>query len=201
MNEETMKGSFCIPLFGSSNLNNLSFVASLFRSLSLFVYAFFPKTHRTYTSIHKTTLFIIYSYIESFVQVKFTSDKMQTKLYRWHTGYPGGLKERPAYRMLERNPTQILKKAILGMIPRTKLRTSTMEQRLKVYVGPDHPHTSQMSTTAAATAKPLCVPPPRRRGYFFDGLYADTNTPIIEKKKQGEDDEEEDVEEEYGRAK
>lgn len=113
---------------------------------------------------------------------------METKLYRWYTGYPGGLKERPAYRMLERNPTQLLKKAILGMIPRNPLRRSYIEPRLKIYVGPHHPHAAQLSSPDDPTPVPLSRPPPRRRGYFFEGLYPDSNTPL-KKEKSGDDDE------------
>ena len=66
------------------------------------------------------------------------------KLYRWHTGYPGGLKQRKAADMLERKPEEILKKAILGMMRRTNQRHKYIEPRLKIYAGEDHPHKSQL---------------------------------------------------------
>jgi hypothetical protein len=109
-------------------------------------------------------------------QVRFTGNKWQDKLYRWHTGYPGGLKERPANRMLERNPTMILRKAILGMLKRNKLRMGCMERRLKIYVGPDHPHEAQLPPTV----QPLPPVPSRLNGTFHFGLnrgsYADPNS-------------------------
>jgi hypothetical protein len=46
--------------------------------------------------------------------------------------------------MLERNPEEILKKAILGMLKRNKLRHQSLETRLRIYTGPDHPHTAQL---------------------------------------------------------
>lgn len=100
-------------------------------------------------------------------KVQLTGDKWKKKLYRWHTGYPGGLKERPAERMLERNPTKILRKAILGMIPNNTLRHTYLEPRLKIYAGPDHPHDAQLPQTV----KPLPEVPRRRRGDFHFGLH------------------------------
>lgn len=71
--------------------------------------------------------------------------KWKDKLYRWHTGYPGGLKQRTAKEMLEsKTPEKILRKAILGMIPRNNLRHKYIEPRLKIYCGPAHPHTAQL---------------------------------------------------------
>merc|ERR1712071_653618 len=55
-------------------------------------------------------------------KVQFSGKKWGDKYYRWHTGYPGGLKERKASDMLERKPTEILRKAVLGMLTRTNLR-------------------------------------------------------------------------------
>merc|ERR1712228_380469 len=77
-------------------------------------------------------------------KVHLTGNKWNKKLYRWHTGYPGGLKQRTAKEMLNKNPIQILKKAILGMIPRTTLRTKYIEKRLYIYTGSNHPHMAQL---------------------------------------------------------
>lgn len=103
--------------------------------------------------------------------MKFTGKKWGDKLYRWHTGYPGGLKQRTATEMLDRNPIKILQKAILGMLKRNKLRHGYMEPRLKIYVGDKHPHTAQLP----AGVQPLPKPPARRDGNFHFGLrhYAD----------------------------
>ena len=77
-------------------------------------------------------------------KVNFSGQKWNKKLYRWHTGYPGGLKERTAKEMLSRNPKRILEKAILGMIKRNRLRHQYIENRLNIYIGPTHPHTGQL---------------------------------------------------------
>ena len=99
-------------------------------------------------------------------KVKFSGDKWDSKLYRWHTGYPGGLKERPAKAMLEKNPTKILRKAILGMLYRNNLRQSYMKPRLKIYPGPVHPHTAQLPEGTQTLPKH----PRKRAGRYHFGL-------------------------------
>jgi large subunit ribosomal protein L13 len=63
-------------------------------------------------------------------------------MYRHHTGYPGGLKETSARKMLGRKPERILEFAIRGMLPKNTLGRA-MGKKLKVYAGPDHPHVAQ----------------------------------------------------------
>jgi len=75
-------------------------------------------------------------------QVRFTGRKWEQKVYRYHTGYPGGLKEIPAKRMLAEHPERIVEWAILGMLPKTKLGKK-MAKKLRVYAGPEHPHEAQ----------------------------------------------------------
>ena len=77
-------------------------------------------------------------------KVKVTGKKMQQKLYRRHSGYPGGLKEIPLERMLERHPERVLQQAIKGMLPHNKLSRRIL-RHLKVYGGPDHPHEAQVN--------------------------------------------------------
>lgn len=104
-------------------------------------------------------------------KVRFSGDKWKSKLYRWHTGYPGGLKERRAEEMLERKPTEVLKKAVLGMLRRNNLRHQAMEPRLRIYEGPNHPHTAQLPPSS------VTVPPvPRARSdqYHFGLLHYTT---------------------------
>ena len=55
-------------------------------------------------------------------QVEFTGRKWEGKVYRWHTGYPGGLKERTAKQQFERQPEWVLREAVLGMLPKNNLR-------------------------------------------------------------------------------
>ncbi len=75
-------------------------------------------------------------------KVVFTGNKLKDKVYRHHTGWPGGLKETPAGKLLARHPERILEMAIRGMLPKTKLGRK-MGKKLKVYVGSDHPHQAQ----------------------------------------------------------
>jgi large subunit ribosomal protein L13 len=79
--------------------------------------------------------------------VHLTGKKWNTKLYRWHTGYPGGLKTRTAVQMMDRQPTYIIRKAILGMIKNTSLRHQCIEPRLKIYPSSTHPHIAQLDPT------------------------------------------------------
>ena len=71
-----------------------------------------------------------------------TGKKEQQKLYRRHTGYPGGLREVPFERMMEKHPERVLEKAIRGMLPKNTLGRQ-MYRKLKVYAGPHHKHEAQ----------------------------------------------------------
>ena len=71
-----------------------------------------------------------------------TGKKLDDKLYHRHSGYPGGLKSRPLRDELERRPTEVLRKAVKGMLPRTRLARAQM-RKLKIYAGPEHPHEAQ----------------------------------------------------------
>uniref|UniRef100_A0A7S3QXV6 50S ribosomal protein L13 n=1 Tax=Dunaliella tertiolecta TaxID=3047 RepID=A0A7S3QXV6_DUNTE len=71
-------------------------------------------------------------------QVHLTHDKWQTKVYRWHTGYPGGLKSRTADKLWEKDPTEILRKAVSGMLPKNKLRIFRLD-KLKIFPEAQHP--------------------------------------------------------------
>ena len=71
--------------------------------------------------------------------VMFTGNKMSDKLYRWHTGYVGGLKEVPAKVYLKHKPEEILRKAVLGMLPKNRLRIM-QARKLRVFPGEKHLH-------------------------------------------------------------
>jgi large subunit ribosomal protein L13 len=71
-----------------------------------------------------------------------TGNKENQKVYRHHTGYPGGLKERGAAKMRAVRPQRMLELAISGMLPKTKLGKQ-MYRKLNVYAGPKHPHQAQ----------------------------------------------------------
>lgn len=99
-------------------------------------------------------------------KVVFTGRKWKNKLYRWHTGYPGGLKQRTATEMLQKKPTEILRKAILGMMKRNNLRHQAIEPRLKIYTGSEHPHTAQLGEAVETIPKH----PRKRSGSYHFGL-------------------------------
>lgn len=75
-------------------------------------------------------------------KVHLTADKFRTKVYTYHTGYPGGLKQITAEHLHAKNPTALLERAVKGMLPKTPLGKQ-MARKLKVYAGPDHPHQAQ----------------------------------------------------------
>ncbi len=75
-------------------------------------------------------------------KVHLTGKKMTQKIYRRHSGYPGGLKEIVAKDLLERRPTRALELAVKGMLPHNRLGRQ-MYRKLKVYAGPEHPHAAQ----------------------------------------------------------
>ena len=75
-------------------------------------------------------------------EVCVTGEKRWQKLYRRHTGYPGGLKSISFEKMLELSPEKIIQRAVKGMLPRNPLGRS-MFRKLKVYPGAEHPHAAQ----------------------------------------------------------
>jgi large subunit ribosomal protein L13 len=75
-------------------------------------------------------------------KVVLTGRKLDQKFYRRHSGYPGGLKEFSARRVLTERPEKAVEKAIKGMLPKNRLGRQ-MYRKLKVYTGPDHPHQAQ----------------------------------------------------------
>src|ERR671923_1033296 len=75
-------------------------------------------------------------------KISVTGNKRQEKLYYRHSGYPGGLHSRTLGEMLERRPEEVLRLAVKGMLPRTRLGRAQL-RKLKVYAGPEHPHAAQ----------------------------------------------------------
>ena len=75
-------------------------------------------------------------------KIAVTGNKLDQKLYYRHSGYPGGLRSRTLRAQLERRPTEVLRKAVKGMLPRNKLANAQIG-KLKIYAGPDHPHEAQ----------------------------------------------------------
>jgi large subunit ribosomal protein L13 len=75
-------------------------------------------------------------------KVRFTGSKMDTKIYEWFTGYPGGRKLRTAKEVLAKKPGMILREAVRRMMPKNKLARHQLS-KLKIYAGPKHPHQAQ----------------------------------------------------------
>jgi len=75
-------------------------------------------------------------------KIRVTGNKLADKKYYRHSGYPGGLKVRTLGEQLERRPEEVIRHAVKGMIPRTRLGRKQLT-KLKVYAGPDHPHAAQ----------------------------------------------------------
>jgi large subunit ribosomal protein L13 len=75
-------------------------------------------------------------------KIVLTGNKMETKMAYSHSGYPGGLKEVPISRMMEKDPGKVIEKAVKGMLPKNTLGRA-MGKKLKVYAGSEHPHEAQ----------------------------------------------------------
>jgi len=78
--------------------------------------------------------------------IKLTGKKWEDKQYYRHSGYPGGIKSLTARQLLERKPTELLKKAILGMLPKNRLGRS-LRTNLRIYETDNHPHVGQSPKT------------------------------------------------------
>src|SRR5438552_996267 len=83
-------------------------------------------------------------------KVKLTGRKEDQKIYRQHSGYEGGLREERARLVRQRKPHKLVEDAVHGMLPKTKLGEA-MYRKLKVYAGPDHPHTAQKPSKLEVT--------------------------------------------------
>lgn len=83
-------------------------------------------------------------------KVRLTGRKLKDKVYRQHSGFPGGLKEITAGKLLDRHPTRLIEFAVKGMLPKGPLGRQ-IARKLKVYAGDKHPHTAQRP-------QPLAIP-------------------------------------------
>ena len=75
-------------------------------------------------------------------KIALTGRKLEYKMYRRHSGYPGGLREIPAGKLLDKQPVRLVESAVRGMLPKGSLGRQ-MARKLKVYVGSAHPHEAQ----------------------------------------------------------
>ncbi|HON37893.1 MAG: 50S ribosomal protein L13 [Desulfomonilia bacterium] len=97
------------------------------------------KTKPTYTPHTDVGDFVVIINAE---KVILTGRKMEQKTYYRHSGYMGGLKSRTARQLMEKNPEEIIRHAVKGMLPKNSLGRS-MFKKLKVYAGETHPHEAQ----------------------------------------------------------
>jgi large subunit ribosomal protein L13 len=78
-------------------------------------------------------------------KIHLTGRKLTDKVYRWHTGYIGGLREVKAGSLLKSHPERVIEWAVEGMLPKNRLGRA-MVKKLRVYRGGDHPHAAQQPT-------------------------------------------------------
>jgi large subunit ribosomal protein L13 len=101
------------------------------------------KTKPIYTPHVDTGDFVVVTNAE---KIKLTGNKMNEKVYYTHSGYPGGFKEIPIKKWMDKHPDRIVTLAVKRMMPKTKLGNA-MLKKLKVYAGPDHSHEAQQPKT------------------------------------------------------
>jgi large subunit ribosomal protein L13 len=75
-------------------------------------------------------------------KITVTRDKLESKLYQRHSGYPGGFKEETLGHLLARRPEEVIRRTVKGMLPHNRLGTQQL-RKLKVYAGNQHPHQAQ----------------------------------------------------------
>jgi large subunit ribosomal protein L13 len=75
-------------------------------------------------------------------KITVTGNKLKDKLYWRHSGYPGGIKSRSLGEQLARQPEEVLRKAVRGMLPKNSVGRAQL-MKMKIYAGPEHPHTAQ----------------------------------------------------------
>jgi large subunit ribosomal protein L13 len=97
------------------------------------------KTKPQYTPHVDTGDFVVVVNAE---KIAVTGQKLDQKRYYRHSGYPGGLRSRTLREQLDRRPTEVLRKAVKGMLPRNRLARQQLT-KLKIYAGPEHPHEAQ----------------------------------------------------------
>ena len=93
-----------------------------------------------------------YVVVVNAAKVRFTGNKAKQKLYYRHSGYPGGLKSVSLEKMMQTDPSRVIKHAVNGMLPHTRLG-AMMRQRLRVFNGDEYPHAAQLQANSEKEAK------------------------------------------------
>ena len=99
------------------------------------------KNKPVYTTYEDVGDFIV---VVNADKIRLSGKKAEQKIYRHHTGYPGGLKEIPLATIQKKNPEKVIVEAVSGMLPKNKLRAVYLK-KLKVYGGEQHPHEAQQA--------------------------------------------------------
>jgi large subunit ribosomal protein L13 len=86
-------------------------------------------------------------------KVSVGGDKMRTKMYARHSGYPGGFRQETLGDLLARRPEEVVRRAVKGMLPRNRLGVQQL-RKLKVYAGAEHPHEAQRPDPLPAAGAP-----------------------------------------------
>ena len=97
------------------------------------------KNKPTYTPHMDTGDFVV---VVNAGKVTLTGKKLKDKIYYHHTGYPGGIRQMSAEKLLAKKPTEMIRIAVRGMLPKNSLGRQ-MLRKLKIYAGPSHPHEAQ----------------------------------------------------------
>jgi large subunit ribosomal protein L13 len=97
------------------------------------------KRKPTYTPHIDTGDFVVVINAE---KIAVTGNKLEDKRYYRHSGYPGGLKSRTLAEQLARQPEEVIRHSVKGMLPRNRLARKQLT-KLKIYAGPEHPHIAQ----------------------------------------------------------
>jgi large subunit ribosomal protein L13 len=142
------------------------------------------KHRPTYTPHVDTGDFVVVTNVD---KVVFTGNKWQQKVYQRYTGYPGGQREEVAWKLHQRRPERILEEAVRRMMPKNKIGRH-MLMKLKLYVGPEHPHQAQQpvalepkagrpAASGMIVAPPQVVNSPRRKAKARKPAAAAASTP------------------------
>lgn len=129
------------------------------------------KHRPTYTPHIDTGDYVIVTNVD---KVIFTGNKWQEKSYQRYSGYPGGQREEAAWKLFQRHPERILELAVQRMMPKSKLGRHMMD-KLKLVVGPDHPHQAQ---------QPIPLEPLSGRPASAGALFSPTPAELASRKKK-----------------